>query len=206
MALSGAGAFSGSFIGDGSGLTGVAGDFNFQGDSGATTINLLTETASFNGTAGEITTTVTDDTVTISLPDNVTIGNNIVVTNDATVAGNLTVGGSIVSASSLAVEDQFIILASGSNGAIDGGIIVNQIDDDPDGKGKAFAYDSSANRWALESNLNDTASVITPDAFMGVIQEGTATPVGGADPVYGGTNGNGTIFVDTNNNEAYIYI
>jgi len=106
----------------------------------------------------------------------------------------------------LAVEDQFIILASGSNGAIDGGIIVNQIDDDPDGKGKAFAYDSSANRWALETNLNDTASVITPDAFMGVIQEGTATPVGGADPLYGGSNGNGTIFVDTNNNEAYIYI
>jgi len=205
-ALSGAGAFSGSFIGDGSGLTGLATNFNFQGDSGATTINLLSETASFNGTAGEITTTVTDDTVTISLPDNVTIGNNIVVTNDATVAGNLTVGGSIVSASSLAVEDQFIILASGSNGAIDGGIIVNQIDDDPDGKGKAFAYDSSANRWALESNLNDTASVITPDAFMGVIQEGTSTPVGGADPIYGGTNGNGTIFVDTNNNEAYIYI
>ena len=205
-ALGGAGDFSGSFVGDGSGLTGVAGDFNFQGDSGATTINLLSETASFLGTAEEIVTTVTDDTLTISLPDDVTIGNNLTITNDATVAGNLTVGGSIVSASSLAVEDQFIILASGSNGAIDGGIIVNQIDDDPDGKGKAFAYDSSANRWALESNLNDTASVITPDAFMGVIQEGTATPVGGADPVYGGTNGNGTIFVDTNNNEAYIYI
>ena len=205
-ATSGAGAFSGSFIGDGSGLTGVAGDFNFDGDSGATTINLLTETASFNGTAQEIVTAVTDNTLTISLPDDVTIGNNLTITNDATVAGNLTVGGSIVSASSLAVEDQFIILASGSNGAIDGGIIVNQIDDDPDGKGKAFAYDSSANRWALESNLNDTASAITPDAFMGVIQEGTATPVGGADPVYGGTNGNGTIFVDTNNNEAYIYI
>ena len=200
------GSFSGSFFGDGSGLTGVAGDFNFDGDSGATTINLLTETASFNGTAGEIVTAVTANTLTIGLPDDVTIGNNLTVTNDATIAGDLVVGGSIVSASSLAVEDQFIILASGSNGAIDGGIIVNQIDDDPDGKGKAFAYDSSANRWALESNLNDTASAITPDAFMGVIQEGTATPVGGADPIYGGTNGNGTIFVDTNNNEAYIYI
>jgi hypothetical protein len=205
-ALGGAGDFSGSFEGDGSGLTGVASDFNFQGDTGATTISLTTETASFVGTANEIVTAVTDNTLTISLPDDVTIGNNLTVTNDATIAGDLVVGGSIVSASSLAVEDQFIILASGSNGAIDGGIIVNQVDDDPDGKGKAFAYDSSANRWALESNLNDTASVITPDAFMGVIQEGTSTPVGGADPIYGGTNGNGTIFVDTNNNEAYIYI
>ncbi len=205
-ALGGAGSFSGSFQGDGSGLTGVASDFNFDGDTGATTINLTTETASFNGTAGEIETTVTANTLTIGLPNNVTIANDLTVTNNATIAGDLVVDGSIVSASSLAVEDQFIILASGSNGAIDGGIIVNQIDDDPDGKGKAFAYDSSANRWALETNLNDTASVITPDAFMGVIQEGTATPVGGADPIYGGTNGNGTIFVDTNNNEAYIYI
>src|SRR6056300_572988 len=171
-ALGGAGYFSGSFEGDGSGLTGVASDFNFDGDTGATTINLTTETASFNGTAGEIETTVTANTLTIGLPNNVTIANDLTVTNNATIAGDLVVDGSIVSASSLVVEDQFIILASGSNGAIDGGIIVNQIDDDPDGKGVAFAYDSSANRWALETNLNDTASVITPDAFMGVIQEG----------------------------------
>jgi trimeric autotransporter adhesin len=203
-ALGGAGTFSGSFLGDGSGLTGLASNFNFDGDSGATTINLLTETASFNGTAQEIETTVTANTLTIGLPDNVTIGNNLTVTNNATVGGNLIVNGSIVSASSLAIADQFIILASGSNGAIDGGIIVNQIDDDPDGKGVAFAYDSSANRWALETGLNDTASVITPDAYMGVIQEFAGAP--SSDPVYGGTSGKGTIFVDTNNNEAYIYI
>jgi len=203
-ALGGAGDFSGSFIGDGSGLTGVAGDFNFDGDSGATTINLLTETASFNGTAGEIVTAVTANTLTIGLPDNVTIGNNLTVTNNATIAGDLIVGGAIVSASSLEVADQFIILASGSNGAIDGGIIVNQIDDDPDGRGKAFAYDSSANRWALQSELVDSATTITPDAYMGVIQESAGTP--SSDPVYGGTAGKGTIFVDTSNNEAYIYV
>ena len=203
-ALGGAGDFSGSFEGDGSGLTGVASDFNFDGDTGATTINLTTETASFNGTAGEIETTVTANTLTIGLPNNVTIANDLTVTNNATIAGDLVVDGSIVSASSLAVEDQFIILASGSNGAIDGGIIVNQIDDDPDGKGVAFAYDSSANRWALETGLNDTASVITPDAFMGVIQESAGAPA--SDPTYGGTSGKGTIFVDTSNDEAYIYV
>ena len=203
-ALGGAGDFSGSFEGDGSGLTGVASDFNFDGDTGATTINLTTETASFNGTAGEIETTVTANTLTIGLPNNVTIANDLTVTNNATIAGDLVVDGSIVSASSLAVEDQFIILASGSNGAIDGGIIVNQIDDDPDGKGVAFAYDSSANRWALETNLNDTASVITPDAFMGVIQENAGAP--STAPTYGGTSGKGTILIDTSNDEAYIYV
>jgi len=203
-ALGGAGDFSGSFEGDGSGLTGLASNFNFDGDTGATTINLLTETASFNGTAGEIETTVTANTLTIGLPNNVTIANDLTVTNNATIAGDLVVDGAIVSASSLAVEDQFIILASGSNGAIDGGIIVNQIDDDPDGKGVAFAYDSSVNRWALETGLNDTASVITPDAYMGVIQESAGAPA--SDPTYGGTSGKGTIFVDTSNDEAYIYV
>ena len=103
----------------------------------------------------------------------------------------------------MAVADQFIILASGSNGAIDGGIIINQIDDDPDGKGQAFAYDSSANRWALETGLNDSASVITPDAFMGVIQEGTSAP--STAPTYGGATGYGTVFVDSDSSNIYIW-
>ena len=109
----------------------------------------------------------------------------------------------MVSASSLEVADQFIVMASGSTSAIDGGIIVNQ-QADPDGKGNAFAYDASANRWALQIGLNDTASAITPDAYIGVIQESAGAP--SSDPVYGGTSGKGTIFVDTSNNEAYIYI
>ena len=204
------GSFSGSFQGDGSGLTGLATVLTVDGDTGTQDVDLIQDDLQIIGTANEIETTVTkvgnDVKVTVGLPQDITVGRDLTVTNNATIAGDLIVDGSIVSASSLAVEDQFIILASGSNGAIDGGIIVNQVDDDPDGRGVAFAYDSSADRWALQSELVDTATTITPDAFMGVIQEGTATPVGGADPVYGGTNGNGTIFVDTNNNEAYIYI
>jgi len=205
LARAGSGSFSGSFQGDGSDLTGIATTLTIDADSGGTsTVDLQTQTLDVAGTAGEIETSVSGQTITVGLPNNVTIGNNLTVTNDATITGDLTVGGSIVSASSLAVEDQFIILASGSNGAIDGGIIVNQIDDHPDGKGVAFAYDSSANRWALQTGLNDTASVITPDAHMGVIQESAGAPA--SDPTYGGTAGKGTIFVDTSANEAYIYI
>ena len=179
----------------------IATDFNIAGDSGTDTVN-GGETLTFSGTSEEIVTAVTNNTVTFSLPSNVTVANDLTVTNNATIAGDLVVGGSIVSASSLAVEDQFIILASGSNGAIDGGIIINQIDDHPDGKGTAFAYDSSANRWALETGLNDTASVITPDAYMGVIQEGTFNA--GTAPLYGSTAGKGTIFVD-DGGDIYIY-
>jgi len=205
LARAGSGSFSGSFEGDGSNLTGLATTLTIDADSGGTsTVDLQTQTLDVAGTAGEIETSVSGQTITVGLPNNVTIGNNLTVTNDATIAGDLTVGGSIVSASSLAVEDQFIILASGSNGAIDGGIIVNQVDDHPDGKGVAFAYDSSANRWALETGLNDTASVITPDAYMGVIQESAGAPA--SDPTYGGTAGKGTIFIDTSADEAYIYV
>ena len=201
------GSFSGSFQGDGSSLTGLATTLTVDGDTGTQDVDLVTDDLQILGTSEEIVTAVTkvgnDVKVTLSLPDDVTIGNDLTVTNNATIAGDLTVGGSIVSASSLAVEDQFIILASGSNGAIDGGIIVNQIDDDPDGKGVAFAYDSSANRWALQTGLNDTASVITPDAHMGVIQEASGAP--GSNPTYGGTAGKGTIYVNTSNDEIYIY-
>ena len=161
------------------------------------------------GTANEITVTNgtaaalgSNRSITLALPDNVTIGSTLTVTGNTTIGGDLIVNGAIVSASSLEIADQFIILASGSNGAIDGGIIINQVDNHPDGKGKAFAYDSSANRWALQGDLNDTASVITPDAFMGVIQEGTFDV--NTAPLYGSTAGKGTIFVDAGG-DIYIY-
>ena len=201
------GSCTGSFKGDGSNLTGLATTLTVDGDSGTGDVALTTDDLRIVGTANEITTIVaksgTDVTATLSLPDDVTIGQDITISRNASVGGNLIVNGSIVSASSLAVADQFIILASGSNGAIDGGIIINQIDDDPDGKGQAFAYDSSANRWALETGLNDSASVITPDAFMGVIQEGTSAP--STAPVYGAANGFGTVFVNSNDGNIYIW-
>ena len=201
------GSFSGSYQGDGSALTGLATTLTVDGDSGTQDVSLTADDLQILGTAQEITTAVTkagnDVKVTLSLPDNVTIGNNLTVANDATIAGDLVVGGSIVSASSLAVADQFIILASGSNGAIDGGIIINQVNDNPDGKGVALAFDSSANRWALQTGLNDTASVIVPDAHLGVIQEASGVP--SSVPTYGGTAGKGTIYVNTGNDDIFIY-
>jgi len=201
------GSFSGSYQGDGSALTGLATTLTVDGDSGTQDVSLTADDLQILGTTQEITTAVTkvgnDVKVTLGLPDIVTIGDALTVTGDATVGGDLIVGGSIVSASSLAVADQFIILASGSNGAIDGGIIVNQVDNDPDGKGVALAFDSSANRWALQTGLNDTASVIVPDAHLGVIQEASGVP--SSNPTYGGTAGKGTIYVNTGNDEIYIY-
>ena len=201
------GSFSGSYQGDGSALTGLATTLTVDGDSGAQDVNLTADDLQILGTANEIVTAVTktgnDVRVTLSQPSDVTIGQDITITRNASIGGNLIVNGSIVSASSLAVADQFIILASGSNGAIDGGIIINQIDNHPNGKGVALAFDSSANRWALQTGLNDTASVIVPDAHLGVIQEASGVP--SSIPTYGGTAGKGTIYVNTGNDDIYIY-
>ena len=201
------GSFSGSYQGDGSALTGLATTLTVDGDSGAQDVNLTADDLQILGTANEIVTAVTktgnDVRVTLSQPSDVTIGQDITITRNASIGGNLIVNGSIVSASSLAVADQFIILASGSNGAIDGGIIINQIDNHPNGKGVALAFDSSANRWALQTGLNDTASVIVPDAHLGVIQEASGVP--SSVPTYGGTAGKGTIYVNTGNDDIYIY-
>ncbi len=61
------GSFSGSFTGDGSGLTGIASTLTVSGSTDGDVINLKTETLTINGSNG-ITTTITDNTVTVNLP------------------------------------------------------------------------------------------------------------------------------------------
>lgn len=160
------------------------------------------------GTAGEIEVTGgsitlgTGGTVTVGLPDNVTIAGVLTVDGNAVVDGDLIVGGRLVSASSLEVADQFIILASGSTSAIDGGIIINQ-SNAANGSGAALGYDSSADRWALQTTLAGNATALVPDAYMGVIEQAAGVP--SAAPVYGAANGLGTLHVNSSNGDVYIY-
>jgi len=121
---------------------------------------------------------------------------------NVTVAGDLTVNGTTttIDTTNLLVEDQFALFASGSDGNTDGGIIVQQ----GSTTGYALGVDASADRWALQNNLAPSGVPnITPDAFMGVIQEGSANPA--SNPVYGGATGYGTIFVDSNSGNIWIY-
>lgn len=121
---------------------------------------------------------------------------------NVTVAGDLTVNGTTttIDTTTLTVEDKWALFASGSDINTDGGIVVQQ----GSTTGYALGVDASADRWALQNNLAPSGvNDITPDAFMGVIQEGTASP--SPDPTYGGANGFGTIFVNKNNGEIWIY-
>ncbi len=86
---SASGSFSGSFVGDGSGLTGLATNLVVYGDGGLSgSINLLNQNLKVLGTANEIETTLALNsgsdgyTVQIGLPNDVTIG------GDITIGGN----------------------------------------------------------------------------------------------------------------------
>ena len=162
------GSFTGSFIGDGSGLTGLVTVLRISGSdfvgqpitSGS--VSLTTQGLTVLGTQAEITVTASNQTITIGLPDDVTIANNLTVTNDLFVNGTTT----YINVQDLYVEDKFILLASGSAASSDGGII---IDRGSDAAGNiAFGFDSVTDRWGVQSGLIDTTNAIDPTSASGV--------------------------------------
>jgi hypothetical protein len=163
------GSFTGSFKGDGSGLTGLATNLDISASNGtAISVDLLTQDLTITGTTNEIETSAAGTTLTIGLPDSVTI------TQDLTVNRNLTVLGtaSFQHTEDLDVADRFIRLASGSNAAGDGGIAIQQsnaLD------AEVFGFDSGNTRWGVSSSFDASQNAFTPDAFMALSLVGAGT-------------------------------
>jgi hypothetical protein len=76
------GSFTGSFTGDGSGLTGIAATLAISGSTGSDTVDLKNDALTFTGSNG-VTTAVTDNTVTISIPTG-TVSASSQIDHDAT--------------------------------------------------------------------------------------------------------------------------
>ena len=262
------GSFSGSFQGDGSGLSGLPTSLDIVGDTGTDTVNLLNDdftiaggtslttavtdnqvsigvddggitktqlntdvagtglsggagtalsvdygsasgTAvegdtnfTLNGTTGEIGVTGTaaqtlgsGPSYTITLPS--TIANDRTFSGNVTVQGNLTITGDTVEqqVTNLNVEDQFILLSSGSAGASQGGLIIDQ-----GGKqGEAFAWDTGTSRFAFTGSLGSNATTFSPEAFAAAVVDENN---GGSDITKYQKNGN--IKVDSSG-EIWIY-
>jgi hypothetical protein len=188
------GSFTGSFAGDGSNLTGIATILAVSGSTGDGAVNLKTQALTITGTANEIETSVAGQTVTIGLPDDVTIAGDLVVNNDLTVLGTASFQNTV----NLEVADRFILLASGSNTAGDGGIVVQQ---GTQNIGELFAFDSGATRWAFTSSFSADQSTFTPDAFVAAALIGAGTdPTAVASRYQVG----GNIFIGTDQ-EIWIY-
>jgi hypothetical protein len=193
------GSFTGSFIGDGSGLTGLVTTLSGSTDSGNFDVDLLSQTLTIQGTSNEIETSATGQTITIGLP------NDVIISNDLTVNGDLVVSGtaSFQNTQNLLVADRFVLFASGSITAGDGGIVVQQ---GTQNIGEAFAYDSATTRWGFTSSFNAASASFSPAVYVGAVQTGTGQTAASTAPIYGGaSNGYGTIHVDTDDDEIWIY-
>ena len=172
-------------------------------------------TSIINSSLAKIGTSATEEYITFGTSNEVNtfIGNSEIlsvtaagvdVTGAVTISGNLDVNGTLttIDSANTTIKDKFMILASGSTSDTDGGIIVQNAA----GAGYALGYDSGIDRWVLDADLAHNATDIGPDAYMGTIQVGTGHGDSVAVPTYGGaTNGVGTIYIDTDDSEIWIY-
>jgi len=128
------------------------------------------------------------------------------VNNNLSVLGTLYVQGSVtaISSSNLYVADQFILLASGSAAAVDGGIVIDR-GSDVDGN-IAFGFDAATDRWGYQNGLTDIGNAIVigtngGSAFAGYVfteAAHTATKPTTGEFVQAGaiyTNTDGTIWM-----------
>ena len=152
---------------------------DFTVTSGAVTIknvNLGTQTtgdyvANIQGTSNEVTVTPTSGegtSVTIGLPDDVTITNNL------NVGGNLNVTGSInaVSTTEINIQDNKINLNSNFNTGTptaDAGIKVNRGDE----ADVELKWDETDNRWELTNDGTNYHAITRK--FVDVVGDGVAT-------------------------------
>jgi len=120
-----------------------------------------------------------------------------------TLTGNLVVLGtaSFQNTQNLLVADRFVLFASGSNTTGDGGIVVQQ---GTQNIGELYGYDSGTTRWGFTSSFDATGNSFTPIVYAGAVETSAVAP--SAAPLYGGaSNGAGTIHVDTNTGDIFIY-
>ena len=120
-----------------------------------------------------------------------------------TLTGNLVVLGtaSIQNTQNLLVADRFVLFASGSNTTGDGGIVVQQ---GTQNIGELYGYDSGTTRWGFTSSFNSTGNSFVPAVYAGAVETSAVAP--SAAPIYGGaSNGFGTIHVDSNTGDIFIY-
>ena len=148
-------------------------------DNSSTTTTIgLGETLKINGTANEIETTITGDTITIGLPNDVTVANNLTITGNLTVNGTTTT----ISTTNTVASDTLFELGNGTTGspANDSGIIIERGDSD-----NAFiGFDESADKFIVGTTTATGASTgnltITTGTLVANLEATTAT-LGGSD-------------------------
>ena len=178
----------------------TAQDLDFQGDSGgALAIDLDSETLTIAGTANEIETSGSGNTITVGLPNNVTIGGNLTVSGTTTTVNSTTVS---------IADPVFEIGADSSDDNLDRGIKFKY--NDGSARVGFFGMDDSTGKFIAVKAATDSSSTFSGTAmdavFGGVAASGLAlsgsiTSIDGSAPTAGqlliGHAGNGDFAAGT---------
>ena len=127
----------------------TAQDVDFSADSGTGAVDLDSQVFVINGTANEVNTSASNNTLTIGLPQDVTIGQDLTVTRNAVITGNLTVNGTTVTnaTTNTTITDNLIELNSGAgSNANDCGILIER---GSTGDNAIIAWDESADKFVV---------------------------------------------------------
>ena len=167
----------------------TAEDLDIAGDSGTGAVDLDSQSLTIQGTANEIETSVSGQTVTVGLPNNVTIGGN------ATISGNLTVSGTTTTVDSTTVsiaDPVFEIGDDSSDDNLDRGIKFKY--NDGSARIGFFGMDENTQKFTALKAATDSSSVFSGtamDAVFGGVEasglalSGSITSVDGSAPTAG---------------------
>src|SRR6056300_108241 len=149
------------------------------GDSGSNAVD-LGDTLTIEGTTNEIETSVSGDTITVGLPDDVTVGNNLTVTGDLTVNGTTTT----LATTNSTVTDTLIELGNGITGTPgnDSGIVIER----GDAHNAFIGFDESADKFIVGTGSFTGASTGNLTISTGTIVanlEATTATLGGSDVI-----------------------
>ena len=171
----------------------TAQDVDFAGDSGTGAVDLDSQSLTIAGTANEIETSASGQTLTVGLPNNVTVGNNLTVTGNLTVNGTTTT----VNSTTTTVDDPVFTLggdsAPGSDDNKDRGIEF-RYHNGSTAKVGFFGFDDSTSKFTFIADATNTSEVFSGSAgdvaFGGISASGLAlsgsiTSVDGSAPTNG---------------------
>jgi len=131
---------------------------------------LGTDTLTINGTTNEIVTSVSGDTITIALPDDITVGGDLTVTGDLTVSGTTTT----VNTETILLADNIITLNSNETGtpSQNAGIEVER----GSSTNVVLRWNETNDNWELTNNGSTYYDIATTaDSYKTSIGDGSAT-------------------------------
>lgn len=140
----------------------------------------------------------------------VTVAANTTFNNNVTVQGDLIVNGtaSFINTEELLVKDKFTIFNSGSNVLTDSGFIFQSSTNGGTASGSALYLDASVGnygRFAVQHDVLYNVTSVTADEWIPTVKLSTTLPIDAVPPTWGGSNGQGNMWVDTLTGDIFIW-